>query len=257
MARPVRLFLSQVSVVAGATSATGRPGNGYFPTFFSGVCGPAAWFGMFRPFAQCEHNFAHYARLAVSIGCWAVLAAALLSWRKNVALVIAAFITVAAGGLFPHRAAVQYGAFKILETGWVPLLLLATISMIDSGRTAKGVTASIAAALVIISVARVAGFERWVTLKSVNRFAELQQAVPLDGGVEVKIGNPLAFQWATYYLRHHRAAFTEGELVYYHSSVAEPVNQDQTEVTLSPTNREMPTLFGQTVRSICIRASRG
>ena len=43
----------------------------------------------------------------------------------------------------------------------------------------------------------------------------------------MKIGNPVAFQWATYYLRHRRAAFTEGELLYYPASVAEVVNTDR------------------------------
>ena len=101
------------------------------------------------------------------------------------------------------------------------------MGIIDSGRTAKLAAASIAAVLVIISVARVASFERWVTLKSIDQFSALQQAIPLDGGVEVRVGNPLAFQWATYYLRNHRAAYSEGELAYYPASVVEPVNQEK------------------------------
>jgi hypothetical protein len=121
----------------------------------------------------------------------------------------------------------DYGAFKILETGWVPLLLLATVGTSDSGRAAKRAAASVAAALVILSVARVVAFERWVKPKSINQFAELQQAIPRDGGVEVRIGTPMAFQWATYYLRNHRAAFTEGQLPYYPSSIAEPVSHQQ------------------------------
>ena len=79
----------------------------------------------------------------------------------------------------------------------------------------------------IISVGQVAAFERWVTLKSIEPFSELQQAVPLDGAVEVKISDPIAFQWATYYLRRHRAAFTEGSLIYFPSSMAEPVNHKE------------------------------
>jgi len=154
-------FLKQIDEVAKAAIETARPGNGYFPTFFSTVCGPAAWFGMFHPFAQCDYNFAHYAKLAVSIGCWIVLGAALLSWRKNAALILAA-VTIAVGAAF--FLIVQnydYAAFKILETGWVPLVLLVTLSAIDSGRAMKLATASVAAALVVISVVRVASFERW------------------------------------------------------------------------------------------------
>ena len=207
-------FQSQIYAVAWASSAAARPGNGYFPTFFSGVCGPAAWFGMFQPFGQCENDLADYAKLTVSLGCWAVLAAALLSWRSNVALVIAVGFTVAGAGLFLTVQQYDYGAFKILETGWVPLLLLATLRVTAFGHNAKRAAAAMAAALVVISVARVAAFERWVTPKSIDHFAQLQHAVPLDGAVEVKVSNPIAFQWATYYLRHHRAAFTEGELLY-------------------------------------------
>ena len=55
-------------------------------------------------------------------------------------------------------------------------------------------------------------FERWVTLKSIEPLSELERAVPVDGSVEVKIADPIAFQWATYYLRRHRAAFTAGSL---------------------------------------------
>ena len=131
-------FLRQLNMVSGATR---RPGSGYFRTFATVVCGPPTWFGMFRPFADCEHTLADYVKLVVSAGCWAVLAAALLSWRRNVALIITAGITVASAVFFGVLR-YDYGAFKMLETGWVPLLLLATMATIDSKRTVKLAAAS-------------------------------------------------------------------------------------------------------------------
>ena len=61
-----------------------------------------------------------------------------------------------------------------------------------------------------------------VQIKSINQFSEIQRAVPNEGGVEVRINDPLAFQWATYYLRNHQAVYSKGELIYYSASVAEP-----------------------------------
>jgi len=213
----VAFMQNQIAAATKALTAEARPGNGYFPTFFSGVCGPATWLGMFQPYARCNYNFSDYTRLAVSIGCWAIFAAAILSWRKNVALIIAASIIVAGAAFFLIVQRYDYGAFKILETGWVPLLLLATLGMIDSGRTAK-LAASVATALVLISVARVASFDRWVAVKSITPFAKLQTAIPPGAIAEVRVEDSLAFEWATYYLRDHRAVYTKGELPYYPAS---------------------------------------
>jgi hypothetical protein len=169
---------------------------------------------MFQPYAQCDNNFAHYTKLAVSIGCWAVLAAAIYSWRKNAALIITAAIILAGAAFFLIVQRYDYGAFKILETGWVPLLLLATLGMADSGGRAKFATASMAIALVLISISRVAAFDRWVAVKSVTPFAELQTAIPRGAIVEVRVEGSLAFEWATYYLRNLTVIYTKGELVY-------------------------------------------
>lgn len=236
----IAFMQNQIAAATKALSAEARPGNGYFPTFFSGVCGPAAWFGLFQPYAQCDYNLAHYTKLAVSIGGWAVLAAAILTWRKNAALIIAAGIIVTGAAFFLIVQHYDYGAFKILETGWAPLLLLAALGVTDSGRSAKLASASIAMALVLISVARVASFNRWVAIKSIERFSELQR-IPLDGVVEVRIENQFAFEWAAYYLRYHQSIFSRGELLYYPASVAEPTNKDQQPkylVTDKPGNKD-------------------
>lgn len=169
---------------------------------------------MFQPYAQCNNNIVQLTKLAVSIGCWAALAVSILSWRKNAALIIAANIIVAGAAFFLIVQRYDYGAFKILETGWVPLLLLAALGMIDSDRSAKFATASVATALVLISIARVAAFDRWVTVKSIAPFAELRTAIPIGAAVEVRIEDSLAFEWATYYLRDHHAIYTKGELIY-------------------------------------------
>jgi hypothetical protein len=103
----------------------------------------------------------------------------------------------------------------------VPLLLLITVSMIDSGRRARFATGSMAAALVLVSIARVQDFNRWVEIKSIASFTELQAAIPRGAIVEVRVEGPLAFEWATYYLRDLTVIYTQGELVYFRATEAD------------------------------------
>lgn len=211
----------QLDAVAHAAAPTKRPGDGYFPSFFSTVCAPAAGIGMFPPFLECQGHVSQYAKAILGIACWATLVLAVASWRRNVALLISAAIIVAVAAFFLVSEHYDYGAFKVMETGWVPIVLLGFLGAVGARRGARYVAGSLAAMLVVASVVRVVSFDRWVDVKSIDRFAALEARIPPASVIDVKIDDPLAFQWATYYLRNRRANFIKGELPYFPRGDAE------------------------------------
>jgi hypothetical protein len=229
-------FQNQIYTVASAASEAARPGNGYFPTFFTVVCGPGAWFGLFSPFAQCALRFADVIRFVVGLSCAVLVAFSFLAWRRTLALLISVAVSGAAASYFLVAKHYDYGAFKILETGWVPMLLFCTLGTIDLSLRMRRAAAAVAVAVLIVAVTQVVRFERSMPIKSILHYADLQEAVPNDGAVEVRIDNQLAFQWATYYLRNHQAVYSKGELLYYPASGVEqfPNRQPKYLVTDKP-----------------------
>jgi hypothetical protein len=211
-------FQHQIHAVTAAPSEAARPGNGYFPTFFTVVCGPGAWFGIFSPFARCWADFADIIKFVVGLGCAAVVAFSFLAWRRNLALLVSVAASGVAASYFLVAKHYDYGAFKILETGWVPMLLVCTLGTIDLSIRMRRAAAVVAVAVLIIAVTQVARFERSMPIKSISQYADLYDAIPRSGIVNVRIADPLSFEWAVYYLRDHRAVYTNGELLYYPAS---------------------------------------
>jgi hypothetical protein len=211
-------FQNQIHAVAAAPSEAARPGNGYFPTFFSVVCGPGAWFGIFSPFARCAADFADIIKFVVGLGCVAVVAFSFLAWRRNLALLVSVVISVAAASYFLIAKHYDYGAFKILETGWVPLVLVCTLGTIELSTQIRRASAVVATAVLIVAVAQVAKLDQSMPIKSISQYADLYKAIPRSGIVNVRIADHFSFEWAVYYLRDHRAVYTKGELVYYPAS---------------------------------------
>jgi hypothetical protein len=212
------LFQNQIQAVTAAPSEAARPGNGYFPTFFTVVCGPGAWFGLFSPFAHCALGFASIINFFVGLSCAAVVAFSFLAWRRNLALLVSVAVSGAAASYFLLAKHYDYGAFKILETGWVPMLLVCTLGTVDLSIRMRRATAVVAVAVLIVAVTQVARFERSMPIKSISQYADLYNAIPRSGIVNVRIADQLSFEWAVYYLRDHRAVYTKGELVYYPAS---------------------------------------
>jgi hypothetical protein len=115
----------------------------------------------------------------------------------------------------------KYGAFKILETGWVPMLLVCTLGAIELPIRMRRAAAAVAVAVLIVAVIQVARFERSSPIKSISQYADLYDAIPRSGIVNVRIADQLSFEWAVYYLRDHRAVYTKGELIYYPAAQAD------------------------------------
>jgi hypothetical protein len=208
-------FQSQIHAVTAAPSEAARPGNGYFPTFFTVVCGPGAWFGIFSPFARCAADFADIMKFFVGLGCAAVVAFSFLAWRRNLALLVSVVISAASASYFLIAKHYDYGAFKILETGWVPLVLACTLGIIALSTQIQRASAVVAAAVLIIAIAQVVKFDQSMPIKSISQYADLHEAIPQEGLVNVRIADHFSFEWATYYLRDRRAVYTKGELAYF------------------------------------------
>jgi hypothetical protein len=149
------------------------------------------------------------------MACAAAFLLSILSWRKNMALLISSAIFAMGAAYFVVVEHYDYGAYKILETGWVPLLLVCGLGTAESKLVMRKVAAIAGIALLSVAVARVVTFYRWVPVKSISQFSGLQFAIPGASVVDVKVENHLAFEWATYYLRNHQAVFSEGELPYF------------------------------------------
>jgi hypothetical protein len=211
-------FQNQIHMVVAAPSEAARPGNGYSPTFFTIWCGPGAWFGLFPPGAQCWLGFASVVKFVVGLSCAVVVAFSFLAWRRNLALLVSVAVSGAAASYFLIAKHYDYGAFKILETGWVPMLLVCTLGTIDLSIRMRRAAAAVAVAVLIVAVTQVVQFERSLPIKSISQYADLYDAIPRSGIVNVRIADQLSFEWAVYYLRDHRAVYTKGELVYYPAS---------------------------------------
>jgi hypothetical protein len=211
-------FQNQIRAVAVAPSEAARPGNGYFPTFFAIVCGPGAWFGLFSPGSQCWFDFASIIKFFVGLGCAAVVILSFLAWRRSLALLVSVVLSGAAASYFLLAKHYDYGAFKILVTALVPMLLVCTLGTLDLSIRLRRAAATVAIAVLIVAVTQVARFERSVPIKSISRYADLYNAIPRSGIVNVRIADQLSFEWAVYYLRDHRAVYTKGELLYYPAS---------------------------------------
>jgi hypothetical protein len=69
--------------------------------------------------------------------------------------------------------------------------------------------------LVSMTVARIVRFDQWVTVKSIDRFSELGDHLPKDQMIAVSLDDPLAFEWAAFYLRDHKTVIGSGSLPYY------------------------------------------
>jgi hypothetical protein len=211
-------FQGQIHAVVAAPSEAARPGNGLSPTFFTIGCAPGAWFGLFPPGAQCWLGFASVAKFVIGLSCVVVVAFSFLAWRRNLALLVSVAVSGVAASYFLVAKHYDYGAFKILETGWVPTLLVCTLGTIDLSIRMRRAAAAVGVALLIVAVTHVVQFERAVPIKSISQYADLYDAIPRSGIVNVRIADQLSFQWAVYYLRDNRAVYTKGELAYYPAS---------------------------------------
>lgn len=197
-----------------------RPGEGYYPTLFSRRCGPGAMLHLYAPFSTCSSAPNNAVRLIASLSAIALLMRTLFAWRKVPTLILCAFVIIIVAGYFLVVQQYDYGASKILISGWPVLMLLVVTAAATSGKAVQSWATLTAGALLLTVGGEIRSFDRSVAFKSIERFSVLDQAIPPDATVDLSISDPLSFQWAVYYLRTRQLTVSKGSLIYYKPEVA-------------------------------------
>jgi len=193
---------------AGTASGT-RPGEGYFPTLFNAECSPGAMFGLYAPFQSCTHPLIlNLLKDAVAVvGALLVLAGA---WRPGRAVVapfaLSALIIALGTVLMLFEQEYDYGAFKILASGWYVLALLMVVgagSLAAQGTYFQKAISAMALAYVAVIGLRVWQLAGDVAVKDMAYFRTVEHLVDFDprAKIAVQLSDSFALEWALYYLR--------------------------------------------------------
>jgi hypothetical protein len=208
-------FKGQLVGVFSAPSPGARAGNGLFPTFLNPLCAAGSIFSLYEPFSKCALTPIDVLNCIIgATGCFVVLLT-FREYRTQPALVATVAIFTVAIGYFVFVQHYDYGSYKISEVGWIPALSLCALAAAGWSDWKRWVAASLALMLVSMTVARIVRFDQWVTVKSIDQFSELGDHLPKDQMIVVNLADPLAFEWATFYLRDHKTVISSGSLLYY------------------------------------------
>jgi hypothetical protein len=191
-----------------------RPGNGYFPTLLDVRCFVSSFSGFYSPFQPCSTTPVDILKSFVGVGLMVAILAGIFRRRDGIAA--SAILLVGAAMLFIIKDQYDYAGFKILASG-VHIFALLAVSAFTQTRRFTFAAGTGALAILLIISDRIVRFDDIVKFKTIAPFAELASVIPQSAVVEIKINDPLRFQWATYYLRHHRIVPITGNLVYFHS----------------------------------------
>ncbi|HKO08063.1 MAG TPA: hypothetical protein VJ487_10145 [Alphaproteobacteria bacterium] len=186
-----------------------RPGEGYYPTLLDAVCSPGAMFGLYAPFQPCTHPLIlKLLRDAVAVvGAFLVLAGALRPGRIMVApFALSALIIASGTALMLLEQKYDYGAFKILASGWYVLALLMAVgarSLAAQGTYFQKAIAALALAYVAVIGLRVWQLASDVAVKDMAYFRTAEHLAGFDprAKIVVQLSDSFALEWALYYLR--------------------------------------------------------
>ncbi|MGO8867076.1 MAG: hypothetical protein ACLQME_11300 [Alphaproteobacteria bacterium] len=204
----VLLQYMAMQLEAGTASGT-RPGEGYFHTLFDAECSPGAMFGLYAPFQPCTRPLIlNLLKDAVAvIGALLVLAGA---WRPGRAMVapfaLSALIIALGTALMLLEQEYDYGAFKILASGWYVLALLMVVgagSLAAQGPYFQKAISALALAYVAVIGLRVWQLAGDVAVKDMAYFRTVEHLADFDprARIAVQLSDSLALEWALYYLR--------------------------------------------------------
>jgi len=205
-----KLLLQYMAMQLEAGTASGRrPGEGYFPTLFDAVCGPGAIFGLYAPSQPCAPPLIlNLLKDAVAaIGALLVLTGVLRPGRPMVApFALSALIIALGTALMLLEQEYDYGAFKILASGWYVLALLMVVgarSLAAQGAYFQKAIAALALAYVAVIGLRVWQLAGDVAVKDMAYFRTVEHLVDFDprAKIVVQLSNSIALEWALYYLR--------------------------------------------------------
>jgi hypothetical protein len=192
-----------------------RPGTGYFRTLLNLDCVFGGLAGLYTPFQPCTSFFENLAKTLVGLALFMMTIAGMVRRRDAIsAAAVAIFIAALFFLLHQHY---DYGAFKILVSGCYVFSLLAVNGFVDARWPASSIGAFTSVCLLLIVGLNLLRFDHIVRFKSIETFKALTTVIPDDSPIEIKIKDPLLFQWAEYYLRFHRTVAAEGRFLYFPS----------------------------------------
>jgi hypothetical protein len=202
-------------VFISASAAADKAGSGLFPSFLQWWCAPAAAFGFFKPEAVCRLSVESFYYVILGGACIAVLFSGLLKLRREPAIAISCLMFAAAITYFVVRR-YDYGAYKVAEAAWIPMLTVGAIALARSPGTIRRTVPFLAAALIFVGVIRITAFESKNKVKTLAEYSALA-SLPKDKITAMRLSNPFAFQWASYYLRDHTTVIGAGRFMYFES----------------------------------------
>lgn len=194
-----------------------RPGENYFPTFFDGPCSLGALLGMYAPFEPCRHVPMDFLASGVALFFMAALVYGLIACRTRPALIYCTFVPVLGIAYYVLAQRYDYGAFKFIATNWYLFALIVIIGLLRAqSQPVKIGATSIGAIYGLMLIFRIVDFAGMVPFKSIDHFRDFRTAIPGGSIVALQItDNPLAYEWAVYYLRDCQIAPIAGHLPYY------------------------------------------
>jgi hypothetical protein len=208
---------NQIVGVFSAPSPGARAGNGLFPTFLNPLCAGGSIFSLYEPFAKCLLTLSGVINFIIGVTGGVVILLALQEYRTRPALVASVVLFTAAIGYFLFVERYDYGSYKICEVAWIPTLTLCALTAANWNGWQRKLAISLALTLVSATAARIVRFDQWVTTKSIDQFSELGDHLPKDQMIAISVADPLALEWASFYLRDYKTVIRSGSLIYYPS----------------------------------------
>lgn len=200
-------FIQNQMAAVHPVAGVDKPGTGYFPTLTDGRCFFGAVAGFYTPFQSCNAPWWDLAKSVLGVLLFLITAAGII--RRRDAISVAAVVIFLAALFFILNQRYDYGAFKILASGSYVFTLLTTAALSN-----VRLRAFVTVCLLIVITANLYRFDKMVRFKDIEVFRMLATAVPDDAPIEIRIKDPLLFEWAEYYLRFHKTVAAEGRFLY-------------------------------------------
>jgi hypothetical protein len=193
-----------------------RPGEGYFPTFFTPRCLPGAFFMLYEPFLPCSYDVRSWTSGIIGAVCIVMLGVGIVKARGHfVPFAAICVLSIVLAALILIRNHYDYGAYKILTVGFPFFAALIVNGFMGWRSTWSGVgTVIVAGGYLTIICLRLLSLDATAKYKSVDVFRGISYVIPSGSVVALKIKDHLAFEWASYYLRTDRVVPIVGNLTY-------------------------------------------
>jgi hypothetical protein len=214
MISDIQVFLSS-QLATRAVPIGARPGSGYFSNLLHNSCMLGSAVGLYDPFQPCADWLTEIPKSIIGL---ILIAAACVGIRKRRDGIAAAAVCIGAVAMFFMFAErYDYGAYKVITSGCYAFTILIVSAFTDVRRSTLAAGAAVAATSLLLISDKISRFDQMVAIKDISPFQEVAEALPKDATIELKISDPLLFEWSAYYLRFHKTVAVVGQLIYFPS----------------------------------------